>query len=185
MGDVTEWIAKAREGDRQAYDKLFGALEPELRRIARSRLSRGAADTLMQTTALVNECYLKFASAKRLELSDRAHFLAYSATAMRSIIVDIARAGRRQRRGGDQPDLALDTGIADSATAEPEGEILDVHEALEGLAALDPRLAQVVEMRYFGGMDDSEIAGALGLTDRTVRRDWQKARMLLATALRN
>lgn len=184
MGDITQWIVRAREGDRQAYDSLFEALYPELRRIARSRLSRNAVDTLMQTTALVNECYLKFASAKRLELSDRAHFLAYSATAMRSIVVDIARAGRAQRRGGDQSDVTLNSDIAES-TAQPEDEILDVNEALEGLAALDPRLAQVVEMRYFGGMDDTEIAGALGVTDRTVRRDWQKARMLLATALRS
>ncbi|CAN5402576.1 sigma-70 family RNA polymerase sigma factor [soil metagenome] len=184
VGDITQWIVRAREGDRQAYDSLFEALYPELRRIARSRLSRNAVDTLMQTTALVNECYLKFASAKRLELSDRAHFLAYSATAMRSIVVDIARAGRAQRRGGDQSDVTLNSDIAES-TAQPEDEILDVNEALEGLAALDPRLAQVVEMRYFGGMDDTEIAGALGVTDRTVRRDWQKARMLLATALRS
>jgi RNA polymerase sigma factor (TIGR02999 family) len=110
--------------------------------------------------------------------------MSYAATAMRSIIVDAARAGQAQRRGGDAEHVTLNTEIGDGA-ANPEDEILDVHAALDELGKLDPRLAKVVEMRYFGGMKDEEIAQALGVTDRTVRRDWEKARLLLNRALRN
>ncbi|MBI5716852.1 MAG: hypothetical protein HZC37_04100 [Burkholderiales bacterium] len=102
---------------------------------------------------------------------------------MRSIIVDAARASRSQRRGGDAAHVTLDTGVAESVAAGEE-EILDVHAALERLAAMDERLARVVEMRYFGGMKETEIAEALGLTERTVRRDWEKARLLLAGELK-
>jgi RNA polymerase sigma factor (TIGR02999 family) len=184
MGDITQLIARARSGDRAAFDGLFGILYPELRRIAHGRLARNVRDTLMDTTALVHECYLKLLSAERLTPSDRAHFLAYSASVMRSIVVDAARAGLAERRGGDAAHVTLDTGVADGV-AQPEQEILDVHGALEELAQLDERLAKVVEMRYFCGMTESEIGEALGLTDRTVRRDWEKARLLLAHALRD
>jgi RNA polymerase sigma factor (TIGR02999 family) len=184
MGDVTALIARARQGDREAFDRLFELLYPELRRIAHARLSRSLRDTLMATTALVNECYLKFAQAARLSASDRLHFLAYAANVMRSIIVDAARAAHAQRRGGDAEHVTLDTGVAD-ATPTPEDEVLDVHAALQDLSRLDERLVKVVEMRYFGGMKDDEIAQVLGLTDRTVRRDWEKARLLLARALRS
>lgn len=182
MGDITQWIAKAREGDRASFDRLFEALYPELRRIAHGRLVRNVRDTLMDTTALVHECYVKFVKSDRLNASDRMHFLGYSATVMRSIIVDMARAKQAERRGGDAAHVTLSTEVADGV-AQPEDEILDVHAAVLELAALDPRLAQVVEMRYFGGMTDAEIAAALGLADRTVRRDWEKARLLLAHAL--
>jgi RNA polymerase sigma factor (TIGR02999 family) len=183
MTDISVLIARAREGDRLAFDDLFEALHPELRRIAHRRLSGNVRDTLLGTTALVNECYLKFASASRLNASDRAHFIAYAATVMRSIIVDMARAGRSQRRGGDAAHVTLDT-VSGGAVPQPEDEILDVNAALADLARLDERLVRVVEMRYFGGMSDLEIAAILGVTDRTVRRDWEKARLLLAHALR-
>jgi RNA polymerase sigma factor (TIGR02999 family) len=184
MGDITLLISRAREGDRSAFDHLFELLYPELRRIAHGRLARNVRDALMDTTALVNECYLKFAGAERLTPADRVHFLAYSATVMRSIIVDAARASRAERRGGDAAHVTLNTDVMDRVP-NPEDQILDVHAALGDLAKLDPRLVQVVEMRYFGGMSDLEIAAALGLTDRTVRRDWEKARLLLANALKN
>jgi RNA polymerase sigma factor (TIGR02999 family) len=183
MGDVTQLIARAREGDRVAFDSLFELLYPELRRIARARLSRNMRDVLIDTTVLVHECYLKFAQAERLTPGDRAHFLSYAATVMRSIIVDTARASLAERRGGDAPHVTLNTAVGDSV-GNPEDEILDVHEALQQLSRLDERLARVVEMRYFGGMKETEIAEALGVTDRTVRRDWEKARLLLASALR-
>jgi RNA polymerase sigma factor (TIGR02999 family) len=184
MGDVTQLIAQAREGDRAAFDSLFGILYPELRRIAHARLARNVRDAMMDTTSLVHECYLKFAQAERLTPGDRIHFLSYSATVMRSIIVDAVRANQAERRGGDVQHVTLNTGVGE-ALANPEDEILDVHAALEGLAKLDERLVRVVEMRYFGGMKDTEIAQALGLTDRTVRRDWEKARLLLAHALKS
>ena len=183
MGDITALIARANEGDRAAVDAIFDQLYPELRRIAHARLTRHVRDTVLDTTVLVHECYLKFVQAERLNPNDRAHFLAYSAAAMRSIIVDFARARLTERRGGDAVHLTLNTEIAESLPAG-ESEILRIDDALTELARLDARLAQVVEMRYFGGLNDLEIAAALGLTDRTVRRDWEKARLLLAAALR-
>lgn len=184
MGEVTLLIERAREGDRAAFDRIFELLYPELRQIARRRLSRGARDGLMETTALVNECYLKFAQRESLAPKDRSHFLAYSATVMRSIIVDAARASRTDRRGGDAEHVTLTTGVIESLP-DPASEILDVHAALEELARMDARLARVVEMRYFGGMEDAEIAEVLNLSKRTVTRDWDKARLLLAYALRS
>lgn len=183
MGDITLLIARAREGDRSALDSLFEVLYPDLRRIAHARLGRHVRDAMMGTTALVNECYLKFVQGARLTPGDRVHFLAYSAAAMRSIIVDAARANRAERRGGDAVHLPLNTAV-NELVPQPEDEILDVHEALVGLEKLDARLARVVEMRYFGGLTDLEIAEALGVTDRTVRRDWEKARLLLSIALK-
>ena len=183
MGDITSWIAQARGGDRVALDQIFQALYPELRRIAHGRLVRHLRDPLLDTTALVHECYLKFSVAQRLGIEDRVHFLAYAATAMRSIIVDWARSALAERRGGDAVHVTLDT-LAAGAVRQEEDEILDVDAALVSLGKLDARLVQVVEMRYFGGMSDAEIGAALGLTDRTVRRDWEKARLLLAHALR-
>ena len=138
---------------------------------------------MLRFLANQDECYLKFAGAERLTPADRVHFLAYSAHVMRSIIVDAARARQAERRGGGAAHVTLNTDVAERV-AQPEDEILDVNTALGELGQFDPRLAQVVEMRYFGGMNDLEIAAALGLTDRTVRRDWEKARLLLASALR-
>lgn len=183
MGDVTLLIERAREGDRAAFDRIFELLYPELRQIAHRRLTRSAKDGLIETTALVNECYMKFIQRDSLTPGDRAHFLAYSATVMRSIIVDAARAAHADRRGGDAEQVTLGTDLIDTVP-NPAGDILDVHAALEDLARIDARLARVVEMRYFGGMSDDEIAEALELSSRTVRRDWEKARLLLAHALR-
>lgn len=183
MGDVTSLIALAREGDRSAFDRLFALLHPELLKIAHARLTRNVRDVLIDTTALVNECYLKLVRSERLQAGARDHFLAYAATVMRSIIVDAARAARTDRRGGGAGHVTLNTEIGDAA-ANPEDEILDVNEALQELARIDPRLVRVVEMRYFGGMTDAEIGEVIGKTERTVRRDWEKARVLLASALR-
>jgi RNA polymerase sigma factor (TIGR02999 family) len=184
MGNVTDLLTLARAGDDGAIGRLFELLYPDLRRIAHARLSAHRRDgAALDTTSLVHECYLKFAAAERLTPEDRKHFLAYTASAMRSITVDAARASLAQRRGGDAQHVTLDTAVANEVP-DAEGEILDVHAALDELARLDQRLATVVEMRYFGGMKDEDIAASLGVTDRTVRRDWEKARLLLASALR-
>jgi RNA polymerase sigma factor (TIGR02999 family) len=183
MGDITLLIARAREGDGSALGVLFELLYPELRRIAHTRLRHGFPDPDLGTTALVHECYLKLFDAQRLSATDRSHFFAYVATAMRSIIVDVARAKATERRGANAVHVTLDDELA-RADAAAEVEILNVHQALGQLSELDPRLVRLVEMRYFGGMSDVEIASALDVTDRTVRRDWQKARVLLAAALR-
>lgn len=183
MGDVTQLIERARGGDRSAFDRIFELLYPDLRAIAHRRLSRNLRDGSFDTTALVHECYLKFLQRKSLTPADRAHFLAYSASVMRSIIVDAARQARTDRRGGDAPHETLDSELLDSL-ADPADEVLDVDAALKELARVDARLVRVVEMRYFVGMSDGEIAQVLGLSGRTVQRDWEKARLLLAHALR-
>lgn len=183
MTDITALIERVRSGDRSAFDALFEALYPELRRIAHQRLRRGFPDPDLSTTALVNECYLKLRDAQRLEANDRAHFLSYTASAMRSIIVDIARARATERRGSNAPHVTLDEELGDLNPAAEE-QILQVHEALAQIGKLDERLGRLVEMRYFGGLSDEEIASALDVTTRTVRRDWHKARLLLAQALR-
>lgn len=184
MGDITKLLRQAQAGDSAAMSELFELLYPELRRIARKRLALDDRGTLLDTTALVHECYLKLVAGARVQPADRAHFLAYSASAMRSIVVDFARARSAERRGGGLRMVTLDSAVADALPAGEE-EVIRVHEALDDLAALDARLARVVEMRYFGGLADDEIAEVLGVGVRTVRRDWGKARLLLSAALRH
>lgn len=183
MGDVTQLIEQARGGDRGALDRLFSRLYPELREIAHRRLAPHQRSGLLDTTALVNECYLRFVQREGLRPEDRAHFLAYAASVMRSIIVDAARQSLSVRRGGDLDRQTLDSVLAESLPA-PAESIVDVDAALQQLARVDERLVKVVEMRYFVGMKDAEIAEALGLSTRTVHRAWEKARLLLAHALR-
>ena len=183
MGDITQLLARINVGDGGARDELFEALYPELRRLAHSRLARGR-QTLMETCALVNECYVRFVNAGRVELREREHFLAYAAQAMRSIIVDYARERTADKRGGNAEHTELRTEL-DAPLPEGAEQIVRVHDALLELESRDARLARVVEMRYFGGLSETEIAEALGVTERTVRRDWEKARLLLADALQS
>lgn len=184
-GDVTTLIERARSGEAGALDELFARLYPELRRAAHGQRGRsGIHDPLLSTTALVNEAYLKLRGSERIAARDRGHFLAYAATAMRSIIIDAARARLAERRGGaDQQRVTLDSTLADELPQDDE-ELLDIDAALTSLAAIDRRLAQVVEMRWFGGLSEAEVGEALSISERTVRRDWEKARLLLAAALR-
>lgn len=180
---ITLLIARANDGDADALNRIFAALYPELHNLARARLRRAAPLTLLDTTALLHESYLRLVKLGELKVENRAHFLAYAARTMRSIVVDFARARLAERRGGGAQDLVLDTEIASSVSA-PEEEIVRVHDALIELAQVDERLVRVVEMRYFGGLTEEEIGAALGVTERTVRRDWEKARLLLAIALK-
>ena len=181
-GSLTALIHRAAKGDAEAADELFAATYKDLRRLARARLRAGGRNTLLDTSSLVHESFLRFAGAGRLRLQDRVHFMRWAGRVMRSVIVDFARRRQAERRGGGNH-ITLTTGIAGS-TADGALEILRVHEALDAMAALDARMAQVVELRYFGGMTEAEIAEALGVTDRTVRRDWEKARLFLRDALR-
>jgi RNA polymerase sigma factor (TIGR02999 family) len=180
--DLTDLIHRAEKGDAAAADRLFAATYADLRTLARIRLASGGRSTLLDTSSLVNESYLRFATAGALHLDDRIHFLRWAGHVMRSVIVDFARRRLAARRGGGAAHIALTTGLADERGGSAD-EVLAVHEALEELAGLDPRLAQVVELRYFGGLTELETAQALGVTDRTVRRDWEKARLLLREAL--
>jgi RNA polymerase sigma factor (TIGR02999 family) len=161
---------------------LFPLLYNELRRLARSRLAAGGRHTLLDTASLVHEAYLRMQRDGGVALNDREHFLAYAATTMRSVVIDFVRRRNADRRGGGVEHVTLDTRAAEELGASDD-EILAVHDALETLAKVDPRLVSVVEMRYFAGLSDLEIAAALGLSDRTVRRDWDRARLLLAEML--
>jgi RNA polymerase sigma factor (TIGR02999 family) len=181
--NLTDLIHRAQKGDAQAADELFAATYRQLRRMARARLRAGGRNVLLDTTSLVHEWYLRFAEASGPLLQDRLHFMHYAGRVMRSVIVDFVRRRKAARRRGGAPHLTLTQLVADGVAAG-EDEILRVHDALDGLAKLDPRMVQVVEMRYFGGMSEPEIAEAPGVADRTVRRDWEKARLWLADALR-
>jgi RNA polymerase sigma factor (TIGR02999 family) len=161
---------------------MFPLLYEELRRLARSRLAAGGRNTLLDTHALLHESFMRLQQAGHADLADREHFLAYAATTMRSIVVDHVRRRKAERHGGDVAHVTLNTAVADELGSS-EDEVLDIHDALETLGKVEPRLVQVVEMRYFAGLSEVEVAGALGITDRTVRRDWERARLLLAGML--
>ncbi len=182
MSDLTVLFAAARGGDRDAMGQIFALLYPELKSIARARLRRNRRLTIMDTTMLVNECFLRLQKMQRLQVEDRHHFLAYAARVIRAVIVDIVRQERAGKRGGGAAEDTLDTEHM-QAIGDNGSNVLEVAEALDALALADPRLASVVEMRFFAGYTDAEIASALGITDRTVRRDWEKARAYLMVAL--
>ncbi len=181
---LSELLGLANSGAPGALAQVFDEAYPELCTLARARLrSRGQiGGGELATTALVHEAFLRFAQGGKVQAEHRGHFFRYAGRVMRSVIVDTARERLAQRRGGGAPHSALTTQVQASGLGGEE-EILNVHEALDSLADCDPRLIDVVQMRYFGGMTDAEIAQALGVTDRTVRRDWEKARLLLLEAL--
>lgn len=183
MADITKLLRAASSGDREAADQVVACLYEDLRRMAHSRLQRSGDITLLDTTALVHETYLRLQRAGQVEFVDRKHFLAYAAQVMRTIVIDAVRARRADRRGGDVLHVTLNTEVGESVAIGGE-DVLRVHEALDELAHIDARLGQVVEMRYFGGLSELEIADCLGVTERTVQRDWRKARLLLSTVLK-
>lgn len=182
MQAITQLLQSARQGDRAAADQVVAQLYGDLQRLARRHVRQAGHLTLLDTTALVHEAWMRLAGSQGADFPDRRHFLAYAAQAMRSVVIDLVRARQAERRGGGQQHLTLDTAIADQI---PQGDddLLRVHEALDELAQVEPRLAQVVEMRYFAGLREQEIAEALGVTERTVQRDWQKARLFLSISL--
>ncbi len=187
MTEITTLLHAAGAGDRAAADQAFALLYADLKRLASSRLRRSGELTLMDTTVLVHESYLRLQGGQGTTFPDRHHFLAYAAKAMRAVVVDQVRARQAARRGGGVAAQSLDTQQMQQAmerlTTHDE-EVLRVHDTLDELAALEPRLAQVVELRYFGGLSEAEVAASLGLTERTVQRDWHKARLFLRVALR-
>ena len=163
-------------------DALFGALYPELRRIAHGQLRRNEPITLLDTTGLVHEAWLRVAEGQGLPTGDRGHFLGCAARVMRFIVIDFVRQRHAQRRGGDAVHVTLDTGIGDTATLHDE-QLLRLNDAIDALADVDPRLVQLVELRCFGGLSELQIGEALGTSVRTVRRQWQRARALLHAAM--
>jgi RNA polymerase sigma factor (TIGR02999 family) len=182
MSQLTELLGRIQAGDTAARDALFAAAYTELHRLARARLRDGGRNTVLDTTCLVHESYLRFLRAGQLRAEDRRAFFAYASQVMRSVIVNSVRERIAQKRGGSARPLTLSTQLG-ATVADGEESIMKVHEALEELAKAEPRLAQVVEMRYFGGYSEAEMAETLGVTERTVQRDWEKARLILSAAL--
>ena len=178
---ITLLIDRANQGDGVALNEIFETLYPELRSLARNRLRRNATLTLLETTGLLHESYLRLVKLGRLNVESRAHFLAYAARTMRSIVVDFARQRMAERHGGGQVEVEADTQLVDERPGEDE--VIRVHDALQDLGKVDERLVRVVEMRYFGGLTEDEVAEAMGVSVRTVRRDWEKARLMLKVAL--
>jgi RNA polymerase sigma factor (TIGR02999 family) len=177
----TAVLTVLRNGSRESLDRLVPLLYEELRVIAHRRIARAPNGGTLETTGLVHEVYLKLLDQSGAGVRDRAHFLALASLAMRHVLVDRAKARGRLKRGGatgwitfDEDHIAVDD--------QPEA-LLQLDDALSWLAQLEPRLARVVECRFFGGLSEAEIAEALGVTERTVQRDWAKARMLLRRAL--
>jgi RNA polymerase sigma factor (TIGR02999 family) len=183
LSQLTELLGRMQAGDSVARDALFAAAYAELHRLARARLRAGPRDVVLDTTCLVHESYLRFVSVGELRAEDRRAFFAYASQVMRSVIVDTARERIAQKRGGDMAQLTLSTKIS-AGVADGNETVLRVHEALEELELAEPRLAQVAQMRYFGGYSEKEIAETLDVTERTVQRDWEKARLILAETLR-
>jgi RNA polymerase sigma factor (TIGR02999 family) len=179
-GEVTRLLAAVRRGDRDAEDCLLALLYPELRRVAHRQLrGKGRGETL-QTTALVNELYVRLAGATLGSFNDRVHFLAVAARAMRRILIDRARARATAKRGGG---VAVELDVERVAAPLHDETLLRLEDALGELERLEPRLGRVVEMRFFGGMTAEETGAALGLTDRTIKSDWRKARAFLEVRL--
>jgi RNA polymerase sigma factor (TIGR02999 family) len=183
MGQLTELLVRMQAGDQAARETLFADAYDELLRLARARLRDGGRNTVLDTTSLVHEAYLRFVKVGELRIEDRRAFFGYASRVMRSVIVDSARERLAECRGGGAPRLTLSTKLVEDLV-DGEDTILKVHEALEVLAQADARLAQVVEMRYFGGYSEREIAELLEVSERTVQRDWEKARLILGAALK-
>jgi RNA polymerase sigma factor (TIGR02999 family) len=180
---LTVLLSRMQDGDPAARDAVFATAYQELRRLAHSRLYEGGRNTVLDTTALVHESYLRLVQAGELRIEDRRAFFGYASQVMRSVIVDSARARLAERRGGGAQKLSLSTGLAQDLRQDEEG-IVQVHEALQQLEKADQRAALVAQMRYFGGYSDREIAETLNIAERTVQRDWEKAKVLLQAILK-
>lgn len=179
--EVSTVLRALDRGEKAAFRKLVPLVYDDLRRLAHGRLGRLRPGETLNTTALVHEAYLKLAGRHRLSARDRGHFLAIAARAMRQVVVDHARTRTRHKRGGGAPPVPLDE--AKAAVAAQAEEVLAVHQALERLGAVAPRLERVVDCRYFAGLSEAETAEALGVSTRTVERDWLKAKAWLREEL--
>jgi RNA polymerase sigma factor (TIGR02999 family) len=175
--EVTRLLQAWRRGDAAALDRLVPLVYDELHRLAHCYIVRERVDHSLQTTALVHEAYLRLVDAHQVDWKSRTHFFAISASLMRRILVEFARSRHTQKRGGEVGKVALDEAAAISPL--PDGDLLRLDEALNALAAVDPRQAKVVELRFFGGLTEEETAEALQVSSDTVLRDWKKAKLWL------
>lgn len=174
---ITELLAEWREGNQSALDELYPLVYDELHRLARRYMSRERKHHTLQTTALINEAYVRLVDQKNVKWANRSHFFAISAQIMRRILIDHARRHAYAKRGGGAQQVSLEEVAA--ITPDQGRELVRLDEALKSLAERDPRRSQVVELRYFGGLNNEEIAGVLNVSENTVTRDWNMARAWL------
>jgi len=174
--NITQLLAAWRDGNQSALDELYPLVYDELHRLARRYMSRERKGHTLQTTALINEAYVRLVGQK-VNWANRSHFFAISAQIMRRILIDHARRHAYAKRGGGAQQVSLEE--AAIVTPDQSGELLRLDEALKSLAEMDPRRSQVVELRYFGGLNNEEIAGVLNVSENTVTRDWNMARAWL------
>jgi len=181
--DITRWLALWRDGDGQARDQLFAVIHPELRQMAARLLRRERPDHTLEPSAVVSELYLRLTGGQPVSYQDRAHFFAIAAQTMRRVLIDHARARVADKRGGEQRRVPLSDvdGWSDSLSSE---QLLDLDAQLSALATADPRAARVVELRFFGGLREEDVAEVLKVSAMTVKRDWKAARAWLAARLR-
>jgi RNA polymerase sigma factor (TIGR02999 family) len=174
--EITQLLVSARQGNREAFDEVFSRVYQELRRLAEAQIRRVGVEHTLGTTAIVNEAYMKLLKSPNLSWEDRGHFYAVAATAMRHILLNHARHHVAKKRGGGRP---AELGDHESPVEATAVELVEIDQALTRLAALDERLARVVELRFYAGLSVVETAEVLGVTDRTIKRDWQAARAFL------
>jgi RNA polymerase sigma factor (TIGR02999 family) len=179
--EITHLLHQWRQGDNSAFDRLAEIIYPELHRRARVYMRREGPGHTLQTTALVNEAYLRLANLQKLDWHDRVHFFAVAARVMRRILVDAARA--RARRGSEAAEIELEQ-LPDGAGLRAR-DLIAIDESLTALANLDPRKARVIELRFFGGLSIEETAGVLSISPQSVKRDWTMARAWIMRQLRN
>jgi RNA polymerase sigma factor (TIGR02999 family) len=179
---ITQMLLEWRGGDQDAGNRLFAAAYQELRRLANWHLRQERQDHTMQATALVNELYLKLFGGAPLDWEDRAHFFAVAAQQIRRLLIDYARARHAEKRGGRRVRLSLTE--VNGLAAPAEEDLFELDQALRRLEALDPRAASIVELRYFGGLTEREVAAVAGVSVATLKRDWDFARAWLIRQLR-
>jgi len=179
--DITELIGKARDGDRGASERLFASLYTELKQLARGQLAGG--DAPLHATSLVHEAYMKLARGADVAIRDREHFYAISARVMRQIVIDHVRARDAQRRGSGMRPEGLESSALTVAAAERGDDVLALEEGLDKLMAIDPALGRLVELRFYAGLELAEIAGIVDRSERSLKRDWRRARAFLYAEL--
>jgi RNA polymerase sigma-70 factor, ECF subfamily len=182
MAEITQWLAKWRDGDTDARDQLFAVVHPELRQLAARLLRRERRDHTLEPNAVVNELYLRLIGSQPISYQDRAHFLAIAAQTMRRVLIDHARARVADKRGGALQRVPLSDADGWGAAVSCE-QLIDLDTELAALASADPRAARVVELRFFGGLREEDVAEVLRVSVITVKRDWKAARAWLGARL--
>jgi RNA polymerase sigma-70 factor, ECF subfamily len=180
--ELTDLLQAWRSGDRAALDRLVSLVYAELHRLAHHYIARERPGLTLQTSALVNEAYLRLIDASQVDWRDRAHFFAVAAALMRQVLIQYARLRHSQKRGGSA--LRVEFSEAFIPSPERDADLIALDDALNDLARTDPREAKIVEMRFFGGLSEAETAHVLGISDRTVRREWDHAKVWLLRELK-